>query len=151
YSRRAPSSRRRGQPPRFRPRLEALEDRLAPATITVTTVADDLTPNDGSMSLREAITALDAGNALGDPDVVAQNPGTFGSNDTIRFAIPGAGLHTISVGSDASASGLALPALTKPALIDGYSQPGSSPNTLASGDNAVLLIELNGSATSSGA
>ena len=29
-------------------------------------------------------------------------------------------------------------------IIDGYSQPGASPNTLAVGDNALLLIELNG-------
>ena len=38
----------------------------------------------------------------------------------------------------------ALPALTETVMIDGYSQPGSSQNTLANGDNAVLLIELNG-------
>src|SRR5262249_12014239 len=70
------------------PRLERLEDRLAPALITVTTTSDDLTPNDGSVSLREAITAINAGNDLGDPDILAQNPGTFGTNDTIRFNIP---------------------------------------------------------------
>ena len=29
--------------------------------------------------------------------------------------------------------------------IDGYTQPGSSVNTLAQGDNAVLTIVLNGS------
>src|SRR5262245_27772396 len=62
------------------PRLERLEDRLAPALITVTTTSDDLTPNDGSVSLREAITAINAGNDLGDPDILAQNPGTFGTN-----------------------------------------------------------------------
>src|SRR5262249_51464061 len=28
--------------------------------------------------------------------------------------------------------------------IDGYSQPGSSPNTLATGDNAVILVALDG-------
>src|SRR5204862_2146977 len=41
----------------------------------------------------------------------------------------------------------ALPAMTKPVLIDGYSQPANggtaaSVNTLAVGDNAVLLIEI---------
>ena len=66
-----------------------------PAVITVTTAADDLTPNDGTVSLREAITAINAGNDLGDPDVIAQHPGTFGSNDAIHFNIPGAGVHTI--------------------------------------------------------
>jgi len=64
--------------------------------------------------------------------------------DTISFAIPGAGVHTITPAS-------ALPAITDPLTIDGYTQPGASANTLAVGDNAVLLIELNGmSAASSG-
>jgi streptogramin lyase len=38
------------------------------------------------------------------------------------------------------------PSLTEPVSIDGYSQPGASRNTLATGDNAVLRIELNGGA-----
>jgi parallel beta-helix repeat protein len=37
-----------------------------------------------------------------------------------------------------------LPLITAPVVIDGYTQPGASPNTLANGDNAVLRIELNG-------
>jgi len=64
--------------------------------------------------------------------------------DTINFAIPGTGVKTIAVG----ATGLGrLPAITSPVTIDGYTQPGSSPNTLATGDNAVLKIELTGNAT----
>ena len=55
------------------------------ATITVTTTTDDLTPNNGIVSLREAITAINAGNDLGDPDITAQNPGIFGTNDAITF------------------------------------------------------------------
>ncbi|HEV3003339.1 MAG TPA: CSLREA domain-containing protein [Pirellulales bacterium] len=118
-----------------------LDRRELLAVVTVTTVADDLTPNDGSVSLREAITAINAGTNLGDPDIIAQNPGTFGVNDTIDFNIPGTGVHTINVGSTGNG---ALPALTKPVTIDGYSQTGASNNTLANGDNAVLVIELNG-------
>lgn len=115
------------------------------ATITVTTNADDTTPNDGSVCLREAITAINAGNALGDPNITAQNPGTFGTDDRINFNIPRSGVQTIAVASGG------LPPITKPVTIDGYTQPGASANTLAVGDNAVLLIELNGaSATSSG-
>src|SRR5205807_1996407 len=57
--------------------------------------------------------------------------------DTINFNIPGAGVHTISPAS-------ALPTITDPVTIDGYTQPGASMNTLANSDNAVLLIELNG-------
>src|ERR1043166_1247105 len=57
------------------------------AVITVTTTADDLTPNDGSVSLREAITASNAGNDLGDPDITAQSPGSF--DVRVAEVIPG--------------------------------------------------------------
>lgn len=95
------------------------------ATITTTTSADDITPNDGSVSLREAITALNAGNNLGDPDIIAQNPGTFGSGDNIRFNISGAGVHTINVGSDASAANSPLPQVTSAMTIDATTQSGA--------------------------
>jgi hypothetical protein len=42
---------RRPVPGRFRPRLEALEGRLAPATLTVNTLADN-TVADASLTLR---------------------------------------------------------------------------------------------------
>lgn len=122
--------------------VESLESRRLLATITVTTTADDLVPNNGTVSLREALTALNAGNNLGDPDIVAQTPGTFGVNDTINFSIAGAGVKTINVGSAPSASGIPLPTSTKPRTINGYSQPSATANTLANADNAVLLIEL---------
>jgi hypothetical protein len=88
------------------------------ATFTVTNTNDS-----GPGSLRQAI--LDA-NAT---------PGA----DTIAFNITGTGVRTISPLSS-------LPALTDDAgtTIDGYTQPNSAPNTLAVGDNAVLLIELSG-------
>src|SRR5439155_11367683 len=41
---------------RFSPLLEALEDRLAPATITVTTTKDVVNPDDHKTSLREALS-----------------------------------------------------------------------------------------------
>ena len=90
---------------------------LAAATFTVTNTNDS-----GAGSLRQAI--LDA-NA---------NPGL----DTIAFDIPGSGVHTITPAST-------LPAITDPVVIDGYTQPGSSPNTLAVGDDAVLRIEIDAS------
>ncbi len=86
------------------------------ATFTVLNTSDS-----GAGSLRQAI--LDA-NA---------NPGL----DTIAFDIPGSGVHTITPATN-------LPAITDPVLLDGYTQPGASPNTLAVGDDAVLLIELDG-------
>ena len=65
------------------------------------------------------------------------HPNGAGSIDQIVFNIPGPGVHTIMP----SAS---FPAISDAVLIDGYTQPGASPNTLAVGDNAVMLIELNG-------
>ena len=113
------------------------------ATITVTTTADENTPNDGTVSLREAIQALNAGNSLGDPDISGQSPGVFGVNDTINFNIPAFGgtRQVINVGG----AGLgALPSITQLMTINGYSQPGASQNTLVNGDNANLLIALDG-------
>ena len=76
----------------------------------------------GDGSLRKAIT--DANGMAG--------------ADTINFNIPGGGVHTISLAS-------ALPTISDPVTIDGYTQPGASPNTLAESDDANLLIELEGS------
>jgi hypothetical protein len=97
---------------------------------TVYTTADS-----GPGSLRQAI--LNA-NAAG--------TGTAGNPDEIVFCIPAtdpgynstAGAFTIQPLS-------ALPTLTDTAVLDGYTQPGASPNTLTIGDNAVLKIVLDGS------
>jgi hypothetical protein len=64
--------------------------------------------------------------------------------DVITFNIPGSGVHTIQPTS-------ALPVIGDGVLIDGYSQVGSSVNTLATGNNAVLLIELSGASLSAAA
>ena len=77
----------------------------------------------GSCTLREAILDANAHAGL----------------DYIAFNIPGEGVKTISLTS-------ALPAITDPLIIDGYTQPGATPNTLAIGDNANIQIELNGDA-----
>src|SRR5207244_9560553 len=57
--------------------------------------------------------------------------------DTIAFTIPGAGTQLIHPLSQ-------LPAITDPVTIDGYTQPLATKNTLAVGDNANLLIVLDG-------
>jgi len=44
----------------------------------------------------------------------------------------------------------ALPPINGTMIIDGYTQPGASPNTLANGDNAKLLIQIDGSDHRSG-
>jgi hypothetical protein len=103
------------------------------ATITVTSVGDT-TAVDGSVTLREAITSINNG-ANVNADVVAV--GAYGTNDAIHFNIPGAGVQSILVLG-------ALPAVTKPVIIDGYTQPLASANTNGPGQgtNAVLLVEL---------
>jgi len=58
--------------------------------------------------------------------------------DTIVFNIPGAGVHLIDL------STTLLPTVTDTVVIDGYTQPGAAPNSLSVGDNAVILIQLDG-------
>ena len=90
-------------------------------TYLVTTTADS-----GAGSLRAAIHQANfhLNNSATEPDV-------------IRFRIRGAGVHRISPLTP-------LPEITDPLIINGYSQPGSAPNTEAYANNAILLIELNG-------
>jgi hypothetical protein len=58
--------------------------------------------------------------------------------DAINFNIGGSGVKTIKPASS-------LPIITQPVTIDGYTEPGASENTLAVGNDAVLLIRLDGS------
>src|SRR5262245_17990740 len=127
-SKTAPTSVRR----RTRLSLEALETRTVPAIITVTDVGDAIAL-DGFVTLREALTAANINAPMGDAPA-----GDLGL-DTIRFNIAGAPgtVHTIQPMSP-------LPFITDPVFIDGYSQLGALPNTLADGDNAFLAIELDG-------
>ncbi len=91
------------------------------ATYTVTTTADS-----GAGSLRQAIIDANA------------NPGA----DTIAFNIVGSGVQTIALADE-------LPEITSPVTIDGYTQPGSSPNTqpVGQGLNTTLRIEIDGTGT----
>jgi Bacterial Ig domain len=88
-------------------------------TLTVTNTNDS-----GPGSLRAALTAAAASNS----------PGA----DTVLFKIPGSGPFVISPGSE-------LPAVARPTIINGYSQAGSHTNSLSTGDNAVIQIEIDGS------
>ncbi len=56
----------------------------AAATITVNGIGDSTIAGDGEVTLREAIAAINAGTTA-DPNITGQNPGAFGSNDTILF------------------------------------------------------------------
>jgi titin len=92
----------------------------APDSDTADGICDDGT---GNCTLRAAIEQANA------------TPGT----DTIAFNIPGLGPHTIQPASP-------LPTISDPVVVDGYTQPGASPNSNppGSGTNAVLKIELDG-------
>ncbi|MFL6211960.1 MAG: Calx-beta domain-containing protein [Pyrinomonadaceae bacterium] len=79
------------------------------------------TNTSGAGSLRQAL--LD-NNALG-----------YG---LVAFNIPGGGTHTIA---PTAATPLVV---TRPVIIDGYTQPGAARNTLAGDNNATLVIELSG-------
>jgi titin len=142
--------------------VEVLEDRMAPAVLTVNSTADNTTDT-SVLTLRDAITLVDHG---GDPTSLGQasmpagwasqvdTTSPFGTNDAIRFNITAA---SDTGGGFSAASGVAtiaplsaLPDIRNAVLIDGYSQAGASPNTHAvtdpdPSDNAVLKIVLDGS------
>jgi CSLREA domain-containing protein len=100
------------------------------ATITVTTDTD-VVANNGQCSLREALINANNDNQSGSTDCLA---GT--GADTIAFNIVGAGVRTINVPT-------ALPDITAPLTIDGWTQGGV-------GYTGPPLIELNGSGTGAG-
>jgi Bacterial Ig-like domain (group 3) len=119
---RSRTARRRRASVASKGRLEALEARQLLSTFTVTSTLDD-----GSTgTLRWAIGQVNADTA----DSAA-------SPDRVAFNIPGTGPFTISPTT-------ALPTVTRPVVIDGYSEPGAHPNTLPKGDDAVILIQLDG-------
>ena len=97
---------------------------VASATFVVTSAAD---PGDGvcdaTCTLREAITAANAASSV----------------DTINF-----GIRFPKTGEILIQPATSLPTITQPVTIDGYSQGGTSVNTLASGSDAKLRIRVHG-------
>lgn len=115
-------------------RMERLENRCVPATITVTDVGDAVAV-DGKVTLREAVQSVNmAANVNADVAAV----GNYAQNDEIQFQIAGAGVKSIQLGKTLG--------LERTVSIKGYSQPGSAPNTNGFGlpINASPLIELAG-------
>ena len=102
---------------------------LVTVTITVTSATSLVvinTADSGAGSLRQALSTANI------------EPGAV-----ISFAIPNAGPHVIQPQS-------ALPTITAPTTIDGYTQPGSAANTAAVGTNAVIKIQIAGTSAGSG-
>lgn len=108
----------------FRPSTEVLDSRELMSALTVE-VTNTLEAGPGS--LRRAIKLSN----LHPTDAAAPN--------VINFAIPGTGVQQIRITK-------ALPQITAPVLIDGYTQAGSSRNTnpitSATSNNAVLTVQL---------
>jgi CSLREA domain-containing protein len=101
------------------------------ATFTVNSNADgdDIQAGDGVCATSAGVCTLRA--ALTEANLAA------GAN-TIAFAIPGGGVHTIALAAP-------LPTLSDesgPTTIDGYSQPGAQPNSGPQIDNAAIQIQL---------
>lgn len=119
--------------------FERLENRRLLAAVLTVNSTLDTDARDNFLTLREAILvnnrtlAVATLNAAEQAQVVGTP--TNADTDTIAFNIPGSGVQSISTAT-------ALPAITDPAIIDGYTQPGASANTLVVGSDAVLLIEV---------
>jgi hypothetical protein len=125
--------------------LEPLEDRTVPSAYIVTTTADG-----GAGSLRDAITQINA-----DTNHTLYASPSNSSVDEIDFNVTAASDVAGGGSGYNSTTGVAtitpqtsLPSITNAVLIDGYTQAGASGNTNPFGqaDNAVLKVELNGSA-----
>lgn len=118
------------------------------ATITVNATADNAAA-DGLCTLREALIAANTDLPSGTDSESAggrlEGECAAGSgSDVIAFAIPGDGPHRIIIGA-------ALPNITQPVTIDGYTQPGATPNSVnaLSGFDADIRIILDGGAPAS--
>ena len=122
---------------------EILEGRQLLATITVNSSGDADGADGGStLSLRQAIEVANGTLAASSltASQQAQVSGALETPNTIDFNISGTGPFTIEPTT-------ALPIITASVVIDGYSQPGASPNTNGPGlgDNAIIEVVLNGS------
>ncbi len=99
--------------------ISTISNNLIAATFTVTKTTDSNPTRSGEFRW-----------------AIQQSNKTAGFN-TINFNISGTGPFTITPTRD-------LNDITHPVTIDGYSQPGASVNTLATGNDANLLIVLSG-------
>jgi hypothetical protein len=109
-------------------------------TLITATATNDATGDTSEFSRIVAVGAFvvtnTATSGAGSIDNAIKGANIVPGTDNVHFDIPGSGVHTIEIQG--------LYQITDPVVIDGYTQPGASPNTLANGNDAVLLIELSG-------
>lgn len=141
--------------PYFRPRLLALAVAslaAAPghaATLSVNTTAPGIAI-DGKCSLREALDTTNGFVSYADCPVT----GALGTNDTINFNIPMSELGCVAATGVCTISPTTTLTVANPVLIDGYSQPGATPNTQpanafpnALGLDTQIRIQIDGMGT----
>jgi CSLREA domain-containing protein len=117
--------------------LTPTNDARAEATFVVDSTSDsaDVNPGDGACDTDGSAP----GNQCTLRAAIQQANAATGT-DTIHFGMLGAGVHTIRLHSQ-------LPTLsdaTGPTTIDGYTQPGSSPNTASLASNAKIMVQIKG-------
>ncbi len=113
---------------------------VAQSTPAITQVVTN-TGDDGVGSLRDALTYI---NSVGEPAAISFNiPLTDPNCDPNTHVCT---LYVLSSGPG-NCNDWALPPVTAPVTIDGYTQPGANPNTLSKGNNALVLIRIDGNQT----
>ncbi len=120
----------------------ALAEQTPAQTFVVTNTLDATTiggtPPAGS--LRAAVNAANsAGASLVEIDfnIPTSDPGYNATTNTFL-------IQPLSSSTPGSFNDFALPAINATMTIDGYTQPGASPNTSATSDNAKILIRIDG-------
>jgi hypothetical protein len=128
---------------RCRPRLEALEDRLAPAILTVNSTADTANATDSYLSLREAVAIVNSATLPSglSSQITGQISGELhgGGTDTIVFdhaAVTGA----ITLGG--TQLELSLPSTTATITID-----GGAAGITVDANHASRVLEIDAGAT----
>jgi hypothetical protein len=107
----------------FRPVLEEMETRFAPAVLTVNSTLDSTSTGNNLLTLREAVGLVDGTLHL-TPQEQSQVSGSLSSNNTIQFNLPAGSQKIALTGGPLS--------ITRPVTIDG---PGAGSLSIT-GNNA---------------
>ncbi len=98
--------------------------------VNSTTDGSDISPGDG-------LCETGSGNGVCTFRAAIEESNALSGADTVSFAIPGSGLHTISLISN-------LPTITGPITIDGTTQPGTACGDLWAASPRTLTIAVDG-------